>query len=1684
MKAIRNLVLALTTLCVANMPPLALAAAYTGGTASFNVTLSDPTGNYNRRVDAYWVTDDAGNFVQTARYDAGTRRGFLYQWNAARPASWPYNAPIDGTSGATITSWGAYTVTWDCRTTNDIVVPDGYYKFYVEMTDHNGQGWWTTNGIRFYKGITNFNQTYPDIQYITAMSVGYVPSLVYDVAVTGMSPSSAIQNTTVPVVVSVTNETSVPETFTLTLSNLTSSSLIGTQLVTSMAGNSASNFTFNWNTAGILPATYNLRAIASTVAGETNTADNIFDSTLTVQASTHDVAAIAIGVPAQATPGSLVNVTVTVTNKGGYTESFPVVLTDMTDAKTIGTNQVSNLVSFAGTSVTIPWNVSTNLGVHTLRAVAGPVASETATADNTNTIFVTVAPPAVVTTYLTKSNYWRYNDTGTDLGTAWLAPGYNDSAWPLGQGPLGYSDAPTNTILSYGPDANNKYITYYFRAAFNITGALPTNLTINLRRDDGAVIYHNGVEVLRTNMPAGTITYTTLATAAIGGADETNYLQATIPVTNAVFGANVIAVEMHQNATNSSDISFDLELIGTSPPVLTSHDVAVRSIAVPGQVVPGTRTNVTVTVANQGNYAETFAVILTDVTDAKAIGTNQVSNLATNATVGLVFPWNVPAVPFVTHTLRAVAGPVATEVNLSDNTNTLAVFLSPFLQTNIYILRGSTWRYHDLGIDLTDTPWARPDYYDLTWSNGPASLGYGLTNLATTLGYGADANAKYPAYYFRKEFYADAIPYFLTFNVRRDDGVIFYLNGVELVRMNTPTGPVRYTNYFTGYTVSGADQYTYFTTNVVPTNIVAGRNVLAAEVHQSSPSSTGMVFDVEMLGAVVQFTPMHDVAAIGLATPTDVLAGDRLPVTVTLTNRGNVTETALLVLKDAATGLIIGTQSVSGLVVGGTATLQIDWATFGATNGTHSLQAFTVIAGVTNLAGATTGPATLSGSGFGLNAVAAAGSVGGRCSAIAASSSLLFVGAGATLEVWDRSAPFAPVKLGSLRLPGMIEDIAVLGSYIYAACGAAGVQFVNIGTPSAPVHVTTFNTSGHATRLAVSAGQLYVADGGAGLRIVNISTPASPSLAGAYYTPGPARAVAVSGATAYVLDGHSGLLILNVANAAAPALLGSYTGIDAGQGLAISGSYAYIVDANNHFYVVNIATPSAPTLTNPTSTFLLPSLVAKSLKMNGTTAYVPAGDGGLAILNAAAPSAPVFVRTIATPGQADTALPYGTALYLADGFHGFQVLNITTATNPVLQADVPTGLRACDVVVNNNLAYVAAGEGGFRIYGVTNPAAPVWLGWSTNAWNARCVALAGTTACVGDGQYGLKFFNVATPAAPALLGAWSGTNLASIRNLGMSGSLVVASDGRQVCLFDASTPASPVLRATFSAPAFAYDMTVAGTRAYLACGNAGFIILDLSASALTQRSLTDTAGLACGISVSGNTAYVANGSSGWLAYDVSNPVTPALLKVNSAQGPVSAVAVSGVLAALGNGANTIATMDVTAPLTPVTRQAFAGLVRSLRLAASGGRTYASEDEAGLSILASADDTDGDGLPDAWEQQIVDASATDNIRSIADVNPYDDFDHDGMTNLQEYLAGTDPTNPASRFLAAITPPASGASSATVTWTSVAGKTYTIHKATNLVSGFSVLQANLPATPPLNTFVDPQPGNPAFYIISVP
>ncbi|MBT6246696.1 MAG: hypothetical protein HOI43_14860 [Gammaproteobacteria bacterium] len=161
-----------------------------------------------------------------------------------------------------------------------------------------------------------------------------------------------------------------------------------------------------------------------------------------------------------------------------------------------------------------------------------------------------------------KGSTWLYLDDGSDQGAAWFASDFDDATWASGLAQLGYGDGDETTTISSGP-SDDKNITTYFRRQFNVDD-LPSieKLTINLLRDDGAVVYLNGIEVVRSNMPSGAIGFNTAAAPqSIDGTEEDKFWAFNVEPSHLATGSNVLAVEIHQVSGSSADISFDLELI-------------------------------------------------------------------------------------------------------------------------------------------------------------------------------------------------------------------------------------------------------------------------------------------------------------------------------------------------------------------------------------------------------------------------------------------------------------------------------------------------------------------------------------------------------------------------------------------------------------------------------------------------------------------------------------------------------------------------------------------------------------------------------------------------------------------------------------------------------------------------------------------------------------------------------------------------------------------------------------------------------------------------------------------------------------------------------------------------------------------------------------------------------------------
>lgn len=151
----------------------------------------------------------------------------------------------------------------------------------------------------------------------------------------------------------------------------------------------------------------------------------------------------------------------------------------------------------------------------------------------------------------------KYKDDGSNQGTAWRAPAFNDTAWTSGAAELGYGDGDETTVVGGGP-VGARYATTYFRKTITVANANQiTAATLHIRYDDTAVVYVNGTEVART---AGLPADPAFDFYASGVSNENAEADFAVQPSALVSGANTIAVEIHQRDPTSSDVSFDFSL--------------------------------------------------------------------------------------------------------------------------------------------------------------------------------------------------------------------------------------------------------------------------------------------------------------------------------------------------------------------------------------------------------------------------------------------------------------------------------------------------------------------------------------------------------------------------------------------------------------------------------------------------------------------------------------------------------------------------------------------------------------------------------------------------------------------------------------------------------------------------------------------------------------------------------------------------------------------------------------------------------------------------------------------------------------------------------------------------------------------------------------------------------------------
>ncbi len=194
--------------------------------------------------------------------------------------------------------------------------------------------------------------------------------------------------------------------------------------------------------------------------------------------------------------------------------------------------------------------------------------------------------------FISAGSTWKYLNAGSAPPAGWTLPDFNDNTWQAGMAGFGYGGDGERTVLFGGPPQNRRPAAW-FRHAFHV--ADPSNISalrVDYQRDDGLVLWLNGVEILRDNIHSGPLLPSTLATTSIEGDAETAWNSRIVSAAPLLPGSNILTAEVRQGALNSTDLGFDLKLSPSQQETLTyatwrenafGSDFSDDTLAAPGE---------------------------------------------------------------------------------------------------------------------------------------------------------------------------------------------------------------------------------------------------------------------------------------------------------------------------------------------------------------------------------------------------------------------------------------------------------------------------------------------------------------------------------------------------------------------------------------------------------------------------------------------------------------------------------------------------------------------------------------------------------------------------------------------------------------------------------------------------------------------------------------------------------------------------------------------------------------------------------------------------------------------------------------------------------------------------------------------------------------------------------------------
>ncbi len=445
-------------------------------------------------------------------------------------------------------------------------------------------------------------------------------------------------------------------------------------------------------------------------------------------------------------------------------------------------------------------------------------------------------------------------------------------------------------------------------------------------------------------------------------------------------------------------------------------------------------------------------------------------------------------------------------------------------------------------------------------------------------------------------------------------------------------------------------------------------------------------------------------------------------------------------------------------------------------------------------------------------------------------------------------------------------------------------------------------------------------------------------------TPGNASDIEIAGGHAYVADLFSGLQIVDITGPEPPQIVSSIPITNGAMGVAVEGDHAFVVDAAARLHVVDVTDPAEPEVVSSVDV----EGSAYGVVIAGHYAYMAAGYAGVQIIDITDVSDPRLVATVNTPVSAMGVTISGSYIYVADGTSGLQVIDITDPATAQIVGGLNTPGEALNTEIVGAYAYIADSGTGLVVADITIPQSPVIVAVVPMPGNARDMVLSPAFLYVGDST-GLHLVDVTAPGSPELVDSYGLTD--DVTSVAVVGDLVFAAvDVRGIEIIETT---DPVPSASLDLPGTAAGVSVQGDYTYLACGDAGLCVVDVS-NYLDPR-LVGTGivpGNAVDVAVVGPYAYVAASESGLQVVDVSDPASPQHVGGVDTPGSACAVAIAGTIAHVADGVGGLLLVDVADPVHPaiVGGVDTPGSAQGVYVLNSRNKTYVADGVSGVQVV--------------------------------------------------------------------------------------------------------------------------------------